>query len=142
MNLELIKEINDLKLANHSYTEIAETTGMARASIVLSLRLSTLFEQSHTLQTSSMQNEINRQQSTVKALEKSISEKDIEIKRLNVLVEFSEDDMVISKNEHKNLISELVGYKKKVDTLNRQLENEINYLDNLSFSDKLKLLFL
>lgn len=142
MNLELIKEINDLKLANHSYTEIAETTGMARASIVLSLRLSTLFEQSHALQTSSLQNEIDRQQSTAKALEKSIADQDTEIKRLNALVVFSEDDMVISKDAYKILKNELVGYKKKVDTLNRQLENEINYLDNLSFSDKIKLLFL
>ena len=46
------------------------------------------------------------------------------------------------RNVYKILKNELVGYKKKVDTLNRQLENEISYLENLSFSDKLKLLFL
>lgn len=142
MNLELIKEINDLKLANHSYTEIAEITGIARTTLVLSLRLSTLFEQSHALKTSSLQSEIDNQQFIVKALEKSITDKDTEIKRLTAFVDFSDGDMVITKKEYESLQNDLVTYKKKVDTLNRELNHQINYLDNLSFSDKLKILFL
>lgn len=142
MNLELIKEINDLKLANHSYTEIAEITGIARTTLVLSLRLSTLFEQSHALKTSSLQGEIDNQQFIVKALEKSITDKDTEIKRLTAFVDFSDGDIVITKKEYESLKNDLVTYKKKVDTLNRELNHQINYLDNLSFSDKLKILFL
>jgi peptidoglycan hydrolase CwlO-like protein len=135
VNLELIKEINDLKLADHSYTEIAEITGMARTSIVLSLRLNTLFEQSYSQQISSLKN-------TLDHLQQSIITKDAEIKRLSAFVECNDGDIVITKKEYDSLKNELVGYSKKLDRLNRQLENEINYLDNLSFIDKLKLLFL
>jgi peptidoglycan hydrolase CwlO-like protein len=135
VNLELINEINDLKLANHSATEIAEITGVARTSIVLSIRLSTLFEQSYSQQFSSLEN-------TLDHLQQSIIAKDAEIKRLSAIVKCNESDMVITKKEYDNLKNELVGYSKKVDRLNCQLENEINYLDNLSFIDKLKILFL
>lgn len=141
MNLELIKEINDLKLANNSFTEIAEITGVARASLVLSVRLNTLFEQSYSLQISSLQSEIDRLLSSIAFLQKSITDKDAEIIRLNALVNFNEGDMVITKKEYESLKGELIGYSKKVDRLNRQLYDEMNYLDNLSFIDRIKILF-
>lgn len=142
MNLELIQEINTLKENNLSYTEIAERTGVARTSIVLSLRLSKIFNTSYSQQISSLNSEIELLKSTVDNYNNSFLEKEAEIQSLKSFVDIDYSrDMLIKKSEFKDLKSELVVSKKEVDSLNRQLRDKNNYLNNLSFMDKMNLLF-
>lgn len=142
MNLELIQEIDSLKENNLSYTEIAERTGVARASIVLSLRLSKIFHTSYSQQISSLNSEIELLKSTIDNYNNSFLEKESEIKSLKSFVDIDYNrDMLIKKSEFKNLKNELVASKKEVDSLSRQLRDKNNYLNNLSFMDKMNLLF-
>lgn len=142
MNLELIQEIDSLKENNLSYTEIAERTGVARTSIVLSLRLSKIFNTLHSQEISSLNENIKLLNATVEKLKSNFSEKEAEIKSLNSLIEIDcNRDMLIDKSELNNLKNELIKNKKEVDSLNSQLRHKNSYLKNLSFMDKIKILF-
>lgn len=142
MNLELIQEIDSLKENNLSYTEIAERTGIARTSVVLSLRLSKIFNTSYSQQISLLNKDIELLKSTIENHKNSFLEKEAEVKSLKSLVDIDYNrDMLISKNELKNLENELVASKKEVDILSRKLRYQNTYLKNLSLTDKMKLLF-
>jgi len=142
MNIELIQEINTLKDENKTYTEIAEITGLARTSIVLSLRLSKIFNTSHAEQISSLNSDIELLKSTIKQLKNSSLEKDTEIKRLHSLVDINYScDILINKAEFKSLEDELEKRKNEVDMLNRKLRYQNKYLKNLSFMEKMNILF-
>jgi len=142
MNLELIQEITSLKNENKTYTEIAEITGLARTSIVLSLRLSKIFNNSHTEQISSLNSDIELLKSTIKQLKNSSLEKDTEIKRLTSLIDIDYSrDILIKKTEFKSLENELESAKNEVDMLNRKLRYQNSYLKNLSFIEKMNILF-
>lgn len=142
MNLELIQEIDSLKENNLSYTEIAERTGVARTSVVLSLRLSKIFNTSYSQQISLLNKDIELLKSTIENHKNSFLEKEAEVKSLKSLVDIDYNrDMLISKNELKNLENELVASKKEVDILSRKLRYQNTYLKNLSLTDKMKLLF-
>jgi predicted RNase H-like nuclease (RuvC/YqgF family) len=142
MNLELIEEINTLKDDDKTYTEIAEITGLARTSIVLSLRLSKIFNTSYSQQISSLNSDISLLKSTVEKQKNNILEKDMEIKRLYSLIDIDYDrNMLVKKDEFKNLEDELVKCRNEVDTLKRKLYYKDQYLKNLSFIDKMNILF-
>lgn len=142
MNLELIQEINDLKENNLSYTEIAEQTGVARTAIVLSLRLSKIFHTSYSQQISSLNSDIELLNSTIDNYKNSFLEKEAEIKKLNTLIDIDyESNMLVKKDEFKNLEDELVKNKNEVDMLNRKLRYQNTYFKNLSFMEKMKILF-
>lgn len=142
MNLELLEEINALRDDKKTYTEIAELTGIARTSIVLSLRLSKIFNTSHAQQISSLNSDIELLKSTIKKHRDSFFEKDAEIKRLHSLIDIDYNrDMLIKKTEFKNLQDELVKSKNEVDMLNRKLRYQNTYFKNLSFVEKMKILF-
>ena len=142
MNLELIQEINDLKKNNLSYTEIAEITGLARTSIVLSLRLSKIFHTSYSQQISSLKNNIEVLNSTIDTYKDGTSKKEAEIKILQSLIDIDyKCDMLVKKDEFKNLEDELVKSKNEVDVLNRKLRYKNTYLKNLSFMEKMNILF-
>lgn len=142
MNLELIQEIDSLKENNLSYTEIAERTGVARTSIVLSLRLSKIFNASYAQQISSLSSEIELLTSTIENNKNNFLEKEAEIQSLKSFVDIDYNrDMLIRKSEFKDLKNELAESKKEVDSLSRQLRDKNNYLNNLSFMDKMNLLF-
>ena len=142
MNLELIQEINTLKDENKTYTEIAEITGLARTSIILSLRLSKIFNTSYTEQISLLNSDIGLLKSTIKQLKNSSLEKDTEIKRLTSLIDIDYSrDILIKKTEFKSLENELESAKNEVDMLNRKLRYQNSYLKNLSFIEKMNILF-
>jgi len=139
MNIELIKELIDLKSKNLSYTEIAEITGLARTSIVLSLRLNTIFENSYSSKITSLNNEIDLLNSNLISLRKKAINKDLEIKNLTSLINVDHKiNMIISKDKYHNLHNELTNFENEVDMLNTKLAN----LNNLSFSKKLEWLFI
>lgn len=142
MNLELIEEINTLRDDEKTYTEIAEITGLARTSIVLSLRLSKIFNTSHAQQISSLNSDIELLKLTIKKYKDSFLEKDAEIKRLHTLIDIDyKHKMLIEKTEFKSLENELVERKNEVDMLNRKLRYQNTYLKNLSFMEKMNILF-
>ncbi|MBS4067684.1 MAG: hypothetical protein KGZ62_03690 [Sulfurimonas sp.] len=142
MNLELIQEIDSLKENNLSYTEIAERTGVARTSVVLSLRLSKIFNSSYAQKISSFNSEIELLKSTVDNYNNSFLEKEAEIQSLKSFVDIDYNcDMLIRKSEFKDLKNELVVSKKEVDILSRKLRYQSTYLKNLSLTDKMKSLF-
>lgn len=142
MNLELIQEINDLKENNLSYTEIAEQTGVARTAIVLSLRLSKIFHTSYSQQISSLNSDIELLNSTIDNYKNSFLEKEAEIKKLNTLIDIDcKSNMLVKKDEFKNLEDELVKNKNEVDMLNCKLRYQNTYFKNLSFMEKMKILF-
>lgn len=142
MNLELIQEINTLKDENKTYTEIAELTGIARTAIVLSLRLSKIFNASYSQKISSLNKEIEFLNSTVELKNNSSLEKEAEIKKLNSLIYIDyKCDVLVKKDEFKNLEDELVKRKNEVDMLSRKLRIKNSYLKNLSFMEKMNILF-
>jgi|GEM_PF-3499054 len=142
MNLELIQEINELKENKRSYTEIAEITGLARTSIVLSLRLSQIFHSSYSQKISLLTSAIELLKSAIEKYKDSNSQKEQEIKRLSSLTDIDyANDMLMKKSEFKRLENELGKYKSEVDILNRKLRYKEQYLKNLSFIDKVKILF-
>ncbi len=142
MNLELIQEINSLKDDGKSYTEIAELTGIARTSIVLLLRLSKIFNTSHSQQISSLNKDIKLLKSTIEKYKTVSSTKDTELKKLNALINIDyKRDILVNKDEFKNLEDELVKSKNEVDTYKRKLYYKEQYLKNLSFIDKMNILF-
>jgi len=142
MNLELIKEIDSLRANNLSYTEIAEQTGVARTSIVLSLRLSKIFNISYSQQISSLNSDIELLNSTIDKYKDSVSKKEAEIQKLKSLIDndYSSSEL-IDKSELNNLKNELAKNKKEVDSLNSQLRYKNSYLKNLSFMEKMNILF-
>ena len=142
MNLELIQEINTLKDENKSYTEIAELTGIARTSIVLSIRLSKIFNTAHSQQISSLNKDIKLLKSTIEKYKDSSIQTVAEIKKLNALIDIDyKRDILVKKDDFKNLEDELVIRKKEVDTYKRKLRYKEQYLKNLSFIDKMNILF-
>jgi len=142
MNLELIQEINTLKDNNKTYTEIAELTGLARTAIVLSIRLSKIFNTSYSQKISSLQNNIKLLNLTIEKYKDSSIKTVEEIKKLNALINIdSKQNMIVKKDEFKNLEDELVKRKNEVDVLNRKLRYQNSYLKNLSFKDKMNILF-
>lgn len=142
MNLELVQEINDLKENNLSYTEIAEITGLARTSVVLSLRLSKIFNTSYSQQISSLKSNIEILNSTIDKYKDSVSKKETEIKILNSLIDIDyKRDMLVNKDKFKNLEDEVVKSKNEVDMLKRKIHYQNVYLKNLSFTEKIKILF-
>lgn len=142
MNLELIRELTSLHSQNTSYTEMAEITGMARTSIVLALRLNTIFEDFYSSKILSLNEEIKLLKSNVVSLESKVIEQDKEIQKLNSLLDVDDDShMIISKQSYEALNNEVVTLEAKVDKLDDLLSSEHNYLDNLSLTDKIKKLF-
>lgn len=142
MNLELIKEITVLKSEGLSYTQIADTTGIAKSTIVLSLRLNDIFESHYSLQLSSLQSELGLLKSSVDSDESIIADKESEINRLTALVTAdAENDMVVDKKRFIQLKDELLLYKNKADSLERRLERKENYLNDLSLIGKMRYLF-
>lgn len=142
MNLELIKEIQTLKDSNKSYTEIAELTGIARTSIVLSLRLSTIFNTSYAQQISSLNKDKELLNATIETNKNSLLAYEAEISRLNSLIDIDfSRDMLIEKSKFKSFKNELDIVSKEVDVLSRKLRYKEQYLKNLSFIDKMKILF-
>lgn len=142
MNIELIQEIDSLKENNLSYTEIAERTGVARTSVVLSLRLSKIFNTSYSQQISSLNKHIELLTSTIEKQKSDFLNTEAELKSLKLLVDIDYSrDILIGKSEFKDLKNELVASKKEVDILSRKLRYQNTYLKNLSFTDKMKLLF-
>lgn len=108
MNLELIKEIESLKEYGKTYTEIAEITGIARTSIVLSLRLSKIFQTTYTDNITSLNTEIEIYKSNAKKFETLIAQQKEENKLLSQIVEIDyKRYMVVAKDEFKNLEDEL-----------------------------------
>ena len=142
MNLELVQEINDLKANDLSYTEIAEQTGISRTAIVLSLRLSKIFHTSYSHQISSLHSDIKLLNSTIEKYKNSFLEKEAKIKKFSALIDIDyKRNMLVKKDEFKNLEDELVKRKNEVDILNRKLRYKNTYLKNLSFMDKMNILF-
>lgn len=142
MNLELINELTYLHAKNTSYTEMAEITGIARTSIVLALRLNTIFENSYLPKVMALNDEIKVLKSNIESLENQMTTKDVDIKNLNSLINADDEShMIISKNLYQAQNNELFNLKTEVDSLNAQLSHENNYLNNLSFGDKIKILF-
>ena len=100
MNLELIQEINTLKDENKSYTEIAELTGIARTSIILSIRLSKIFNTAHSQQISSLKKDIKLLKSTIAKYKDSSIQTVAEIKKLNALIDIDDKrDILVKKDE-------------------------------------------
>ena len=142
MNLELIQEINTLKDNNKTYTEIAELTGVARTSVVLSIRLSKIFKTFHSQQISSLNKDIELLKLTIEDYKNSSIQTVAEIKKLNALIDIDyKQDMLVKKDEFKNLEDELVKSKKELDIFKRKLYYKEQYLKNLSFVDKMNILF-
>ncbi|MDD2905098.1 MAG: hypothetical protein PHH41_11335 [Sulfurimonas sp.] len=142
MNLELIQEIHTLIDEKKSYTEIAEFTGLARTSVVLSVRLSKIFNNSHSQQISSLNSDIELLTSTIKNYKNSFLEKELEIQTLNTFIDFDCDcKMLVEKDEFMALKNELEKSKNEVDILKRKLKYKSIYLSNLSFVGKMKILF-
>jgi len=142
MNLELIKEIESLKGDRKTYTEIAEITGLARSSIVLSLRLSKIFHTAYTENITSLNSEIEVYKSNAEKFETLIAQQKEENQLLSELVEIDyKRYMVVAKDEFKNLEDELEKQTKEVGVLTRKLHYQKVHLNNLSFTDKMKLLF-
>ena len=142
MNLELIQEINSLKENNTSYTEIAEITGIAKTSIVLSIRLSKIFNTSNSQQISLLNQDIELLNSTISKYKDNFAHQANEIKKLNALINIDYNcDILVNKDEFKNLNDELDDKKNKVDMLNRKLRYKEQYLKNLSFMEKMNILF-
>ena len=142
MNLELIQEINSLKENNNSYTEIAEITGLARTSIVLSLRLSKIFNTSYSQQISLLNSDIELLKSTIEKHNSSSLTKEAEIKKLKSLIDIDYvRDILVKKDAFKNLEDELVKSKNEVNMLNRKLRYQNTYFKNLSFMEKMNILF-
>ena len=109
MNLELIRELTSLHSQNTSYTEMAEITGMARTSIVLALRLNTIFEDFYSSKILSLNEEIKLLKSNVVSLESKVIEQDKEIQKLNSLLDVDDDShMIISKQSYEALNNEVV----------------------------------
>lgn len=142
MNLELIQEINTLKNENKSYTEIAELTGLARTSIVLSIRLSKVLNTFYSQQISSLNKEIKFLTSTIEKNKNSFLEKEADIKKLKSLIDIDyKSNMLVNISKFKNLEDELVIRKREVDTYKHKLRYKEQYLKNLSFIDKMNILF-
>lgn len=143
MNLELIQEIESLKEDNKSYTEIAEITGLARTSIVLSLRLSKIFQTAYTQTITSLEKELELCKLNLDKSQTLITMQKKEFALLQELLDDKDSPAKISamKHEFSNLKNELEKEKKEVDMLMRKLHYKNSYLNNLSLFDKLKLLF-
>ena len=143
MNLELIQEIESLKEDNKSYTEIAEITGLTRTSIVLSLRLSKIFQTANTQTITSLEKELGLCKLNLDKSQTLITMQKREFASLQELLDDKDSPVKISamKNELSNLKNELEKEKKEVDILTRKLHYKNSYLNNLSLFDKLKLLF-
>ena len=142
MNLELIRELTALHSRNTSYTEMAEITGMARTSIVLALRLNTIFENAYSSQIATLNNEIELLKSSMASFESQIMSKDAEITKLCSLLDMDDkNNMIVSKSSQQVLQNEVGMLRAKVDSLNADLRHERNYLDSLSFVGKMKILF-
>jgi len=142
MNLELIQEINTLKDENKSYTEIAELTGIPRTSVVLSIRLSRIFNTSHSQQIASLNQDIKLLESTIEKYKDNSIQTVAEIKRLNSLIDIDyEHNVLVKKDEFKNLEDELEKCKNELDMLNRKLRYQNTYFKNLSFMEKMNILF-
>ena len=143
MNLELIQEIESLKEDNKSYTEIAEITGLTRTSIVLSLRLSKIFQTVYTQTITSLEKELELCKLNLDKSQTLITMQKREFTSLQELLDDKDTPAKISamKNELSNLKNELEKEKKEVDMLTRKLHYKNSYLNNLSLFDKLKLLF-
>ena len=142
MNLELIKEINTLKDEDKTYTEIAEITGLARTSIVLSLRLNKIFSTKHSKQISSLNKTILSLQTTIAQYKDGSLKKESEIQKLQSLVNMDyEQKLRIYESKISNLDNELNRSKNELDTYKRKLHYKEEYLKNLSIVDKMKILF-
>lgn len=142
MNLDLIEEINTLKSNNISYTEIAEITGLARTSIVLSLRLSKIFNSAYEEQILSLNEDITFLKSSIIKYREKLLEKEVNIKKLNTFTDIDVNlNMLIKKSKFKSLEDELANRKKEIDSLRHELYIQDNYLYSLSFTDKMKILF-
>lgn len=139
MNLELINEIIELKARNRSYTEIAEVIGIGRTAIVLVIRLYTVLQNHYSSNILSLQENINLLNSQIDVLKNQCTHKDSDINRLTKLVNIDENtSMVISKNDYYSLANDLKDLGHEVDILNTKLA----YLNNMSFGEKLKWLFI
>jgi hypothetical protein len=142
MNLELLKEIEELRLYKKSYTEIADITGLTKASIVLSLRLKSIYEIFYQDKLLSLNNEIIQLNSSIDTLKESLIKKEREIEQLNSLVNIdSKNNMIISFNEYKKLQENLTKYANQISSLEDKLQTKEEYFYNLSFIEKLHLLF-
>lgn len=142
MNLELIQEIHTLKDNNKTYTEIAELTGITRTSIVLSIRLSKVFNTFYSQQISSLSKEIKFLTSTIEKNKNSFLEKEADIKKLKSLIDIDyKSNMLVNISKFKDLEDELVIRKREVDTYKHKLRYKEQYLKNLSFIDKMNILF-
>lgn len=142
MNLELLKEIEELKSDRKSYTEISDVTGLTKATIVLSLRLKAIFESYYADKLSSLISQIELLTSSTNKLKENLTDKKVEIKRLSSLIDIDfEKNVLIDKDKYKTLQDDLVNYKKEVNSLSRQIRNEKNYIYNLTFLEKLHVLF-
>lgn len=138
MNLQLIEEIIELRDNNLSFTEITEVTGIGRSTIILTLRFHSILENHYSSTLSSFQENINQLTSKISALNNQCSDKDSEIDRLKRLLHIDGNvNVVLSKSEYNNLEHGLEDLQTEVEMLNNELEG----LNNMSFSEKLKWLF-
>ena len=139
MNLELINEIIELKARNRSYTEIAEVIGIGRTTIVLVIRLYAVLQNHYSSNILSLQENINQLNSQIDVLKNQCTRKDSDINRLTKLVNVDENtSMVISKDDYYSLANDLKDLGHEMDILSTKLA----YLNNMSFGEKLKWLFI
>lgn len=142
MNLELIKEITALKSEELSYTQIADTIGISKSTIVLALRLHHILESDYTKQITTLQENINTLTVSLQTMQSNLTDKESMLELLRTDSNFDpKHEIVISKEEYKKLNDELADKKQKVDILTRKLQIKNNYLNNLSLTDKINLLF-
>jgi predicted RNase H-like nuclease (RuvC/YqgF family) len=142
MNLELINEILELRNRNISFTEIAEQTGLARASIVLIQRISLVYQSQLSKQLTLHNQETNHLNLQLDLSKKEVSKKEQEIKRLASLIDIDfKHNTLIANNELHNLKNELAKSKNKSQILRLELINKQRDLKNMPLIEKLKILF-
>lgn len=141
MNLELLEEINSLRRAHKSFSEIGEITGLARSTVLLCYRLNTILETYYTEKITALQHTIDERNASIVGLKNTIADNETIIHKQNALLESdTENYVVVSKQAYEELKHDLVIKKAEVDSLSRQLHYKESYLEYLSLTDKLLLL--